>query len=165
VVWLGAGMLMLRYSESAFNLSSAFQLPIAILLWGIVFFILGYAVYASLMAGVGALVPNLRESSQLTTIVIMPMIIPLIFISSLITTPDSPLATFLSLFPLSSPVSMMTRLSATTVPFWQIGLSVVLLVATAILLVRTSATLFRAQNLLSGKSVTAKDFIKALAGK
>jgi ABC-2 type transport system permease protein len=165
VVWLGAGMLMLRYSQNAFDLSAAFQLPISVLLWGIVFFILGYAVYASLMAGVGALVPNLRESSQLTTIVIMPMVIPLIFISSLITTPDSPLSTVLSLFPLTSPVSMMTRLSATTVPFWQIGLAVILLAATAVLLVRASATLFRAQNLLSGKTVSARDFIKALSGK
>lgn len=165
VVWMGAGMLMLKFSGSAFNLSAAFQLPISVLVWGIVFFILGYAVYASLMAGIGALVPNMRESSQLTTIVILPMVVPLVFISALITTPNSPLATFLSLFPLTSPVSMMTRLSATAVPFWQVGISVILLIATAVLLVRASAGLFRAQNLLSGKTVTAKDFMRALSGK
>lgn len=165
VVWLGSGLLMLSYSGSAFALSSAFMLPASTLLWGIVFFILGYALYASLMAGIGALVPNMREASQLTTIVIMPMIVPLIFISPLMTTPNSPLSVFLSLFPLTSPVSMMTRLSATTVPFWQIGLAIVLLAAAVVLLVRASAGLFRAQNLLSGSSVSAKSFLRALAGK
>lgn len=165
VVWLGSGLLMLSYSSNVFALSSAFVLPASTLLWGIVFFILGYALYASLMAGIGALVPNMREASQLTTIVIMPMIVPLIFISPLTTTPNSPLSVFLSLFPFTSPVSMMTRLSAATVPFWQIGIAVLLLAASVVLLVRASAGLFRAQNLLSGSSVSAKSFLKALAGK
>ena len=165
VVWFGAGLLMLRFSGQAFALSSAFQLPASIMVWGIFFFLLGYAVYASLMAGIGALVPNLREASQLTTIVIMPMVVPLMFISALIQTPNSPLSIFLSLFPLTSPVSMMTRLAATTVPFWQSALAVVLLMGTAYLFVRASAGLFRAQNLLSGKSINLKGFIQALAGK
>ncbi len=165
VVWLGAGILMLRYSGSAFALSSAFQLPVTVLIWGIIFFILGYALYASLMAGIGALVPNMREASQLTTIVILPMVVPLILITTLIQSPDSPLSMFLSLFPFTSPVSMMTRISATTVPFWQIAISIILLAATAVLLVRACAGLFRAQNLLSGRTVTAKEFLRALAGK
>ena len=46
IVWLGAGLLMLRFSGQAFNLGAAFQLPISILLWGILFFIFGFAVYA-----------------------------------------------------------------------------------------------------------------------
>ena len=165
IVWLGAGLLMLRFSGQAFNLGAAFQLPVSILLWGILFFIFGFAVYASLMAGVGALAPNLRESSQLTTVIILPMIIPLMFISALIRTPDSPLSTFLSIFPFTSPVSMMTRLSATNVPLWQTLLALVLLAGTAWLLVRASALLFKAQNLLSGQSVSAMGFFKALAGK
>ncbi len=165
VVWLGAGLLMLRFSGKAFALGAAFQLPVSILAWGILFFIFGYAVYASLMAGIGALVPSLREASQLTTIVILPMIIPLMFISTLINTPDSPLATFLSIFPLTSPVSMMTRLSATQVPMWQVLTALGLLAATAWLLVRASASLFKAQNLLTGQSLSTMGFIKALVGK
>ena len=165
VVWLGAGLLMLRFSGQAFALGAAFQLPVSILAWGILFFIFGYAVYASLMAGIGALVPSLREASQLTTIVILPMIIPLMFISTLINTPDSPLATFLSIFPLTSPVSMMTRLSATQVPMWQVLTALGLLAATAWLLVRASASLFKAQNLLTGQSLSTMGFIKALVGK
>jgi ABC-2 type transport system permease protein len=133
--------------------------------WGVLFFIFGYAVYASFMAGIGALVPSLREASQLTTVVILPMIIPLVFISALINTPNSPLSIFLSIFPLTAPVSMMTRLSATQVPFWQASLALLLLALTAVFLVRASASLFKAQNLLTGQTFTVAGFLKALAGK
>jgi len=165
VVWSGSGYLMLMFSGKRFALGEAFILPVSILLWGVLFFLLGYAVYASLMAAVGALVPNLREASQTTTLVIIPLIIPLFFISVLIQTPDSPLSMVLSLFPLTSPVSMMTRLAATTVPLWQVGLAALLLAITAVIFVRAGARLFRAQNLLSGQSVNAMAFLKALVSR
>ncbi len=165
VVWLGAGMLLLKISGRSFPLAAAIQLPGTILIWGILFFLFGYAVYASLMAGIGALVPNLREGSQLTTVVIMPMVVPLMFVGTLLNTPDSPLAVFLSLFPFTSPVTMMMRISATSVPIWQIGLALVLLAGTAWLLVRACAGLFKAQNLLTGQTVNIMGFVKALAGR
>lgn len=165
VIWLGASMLLLKLSGRSFPMAAAIQLPAITMLWGILFFLFGYAVYASLMAGIGALVPNLREGSQLTTLVIMPMIVPLIFISTLLNSPDSPLAVFLSLFPFTSPVTMMLRITATNVPLWQIGLALLLLAGTAWLLVRASASLFKAQNLLAGQSINVMGFIKAFAGK
>lgn len=165
IVWSGSGYLMLLFSGKQFALGDAFKLPPSILVWGIIYFILGYAVYASLMAGLGALVPNIREASQTTTIVILPMIIPLMFISSLIQAPNSPLSMVLSLFPLTAPVSMMTRLAATTVPFWQTALAAVLIGLTAFFLVKSAAKMFRAQNLLSGQSITTKAFFSALFGK
>jgi len=165
VVWSGSGYLMLQFSGRQFALGDAFKLPPSILLWGVLFFILGYAVYASLMAGLGALVPNIREAGQVTTVVIMPLIIPLVFISSLIQAPDGPLSVALSLFPLTAPVSMMTRLAATSVPVWQTILAAVLIGLTAWLLVKSAARMFRAQNLLSGQSVTTRSFFQALLGK
>ena len=164
IVWMGSGYLMLLFSNKRFALGDAFKIPPTVLLWGILFFLLGYAVYASLMAGVGALVPNLREASQLTTVMIMPMIIPLIFISVMINTPNSPLAIVLSLFPLTAPVSMMTRLAATNVPLWQCVLAAALLAITAWLLVQATARLFRAQNLLSGRSVNMMSFLRLWLG-
>jgi len=60
---------------------------------------------------------------------------------------------------------MMMRITATQVPSWQIGLAVLLLAGTALLLIRASARLFKAQNLLTGQSVNIMSFIKALAGR
>lgn len=165
IVWSGSGYLLLLFSGRQFALGDAFKLPPSILLWGILFFILGYAVYASLMAGLGALVPNIREAGQITTVLIIPLIIPIMFISSLIQAPDGPLSVVLSLFPLTAPVSMMTRLAATSVPFWQPALAAVLVALTAWLFIKSAAKMFHAQNLLSGQSVNTRTFFKALFGK
>ena len=151
LLWVGMGYGLLRLSGRTFDIPAAFQLPPAVLAWGVVFFLLGYAVYASLMAAVGALVPNLREASQATIVVIAPMFIPLFFISILIESPDGLLATALSLVPLTAPVTMMLRLAATSVPLWQVTLSAVLLAITAFWIIRTVAGLFRAQTLLAGQ--------------
>jgi ABC-2 type transport system permease protein len=162
VVWTGTGLVLLRFSGQNLALSSAFQLPVSILTWGILFFLFGYGVYASLMAGVGALVPSVREASQVTMLIIMPLILPLMFISTLITAPNGNLAVILSLFPLTAPVAMMTRLAATSVPVWQTLLSLALLLGTALLTLRAVTGLFKAQNMLTGRSVSPVSFIKAL---
>jgi len=165
IVWVGTGRLLLARSGTTFNLPIVFQLPTSFLIWGLLFFLLGYAVYASLMAGLGALVPNLREASQATIVVIFPLIIPIVLLSVLINEPDSILAVILSLFPLTSPVAMMTRLAAGGVPFWQTLLAAVLLAVTAIFVVRAVARMFRAQTILSGQAFSRKLFFNALLGK
>jgi ABC-2 type transport system permease protein len=165
IVWVGTGRILLALGGTTFNLPIAFQLPPSFLIWGVVFFLLGYSVYASLMAGLGALVPNLREATQATIVVIFPLIIPIALISVLINDPNSLLAILLSLFPLTAPVAMMTRLSAGNVPIWQTLLSAVLLAATAVLVVRSVARMFRAQTILSGQPFSRKLFFNALFGK
>jgi ABC-2 type transport system permease protein len=165
VVWSGAGLLLLRISGSSFNIPVAFQLPISILGWGVLFFLLGYALYGSLMAGLGALVPNLREASQATTVIILPLILPLLLINNLISDPNGTLSVILSIFPLTSPVSMMTRLAAADVPIWEPILATLLLVGTVYLVIRAVAGMFRAQNLLSGQAFKIGIFFKELLGR
>ena len=165
MVWSASGLLLLRISGQSFGIAASFQLPTSILVWGGVFFLLGYALYGSLMAGVGALVPNLKEASQATTVMIIPMIIPLVFISSLINDSNGVLSVALSLIPFTAPVAMMTRLAAGPVPFWELGLAVLLLILTVILVLRAVAGMFRAQNLLSGQVFNLRLFIRALSGR
>jgi len=164
--WFGTSYILLNLSGRTFHLSSAIHLPASFLAWGLVFFLLGYAVYASLMAGLGALAPNLREASQATFIITLPLMVPL-FLSSTVfmQAPNGAIATVLSLFPLSAPVAMMARLSAGGVGWWQPWLAVVLLAATAVLIVRLVAGMFRAQTLLSGQTFNLKIYLRALAGK
>jgi ABC-2 type transport system permease protein len=132
----------------------------------LVFFLLGYAVYASLMAGLGALAPNLREASQATFMITLPLMVPLFLASSVfMQAPNGMIAIVLSLFPLSAPVAMMARLSAGGVVWWQPWLAVALLAGTIIIIVRAVAGMFRAQALLSGQGFKFKTFFLALAGK
>jgi ABC-2 type transport system permease protein len=165
VFWSAAGYGILQFSGQTFNLAASFQLPPSILVWGVVYFLLGYAIYASLMAGLGALVPNLREASQATTVLMIPMMVPLMLISAIIAKPNGLLSIILSLFPLTGPVTMMARLAAGTVPIWQLIASVILFTATAYAILRAAASLFRAQNLLSGQNFKFRLLFKALASK
>jgi len=165
LLWVGTAYILLVVSGTTFQVPADFQIAPHILLWGLVYFLLGYAVYGSLMGAVGALVPNLRETSQATMVVILPMIIPLMFVSLLIQQPDGLLAIGLSLFPLTSPVTMMLRLSITSVPVWQLFLSVVLLLLTAVVILRVVARMFQAQSMLSGQPMSMKYIVQLMLGR
>jgi ABC-2 type transport system permease protein len=164
-IWMGTTFTLLTIAGRTPELPAGFELEPAIVVWGIVFFLLGYALYASLMAALGALVPNLRESSQAVIVVIWPLILPMLLIALFIESPNGLVPVLLSLFPLTSPVAMMTRLAAVSVPWWQLLVTVVLLVATVVLIVRGVAGMFRAQTLLSGQTFSARRFYRALAGR
>ncbi|RXM21416.1 hypothetical protein EO238_27785, partial [Citrobacter sp. AAK_AS5] len=84
-------------------------------------------VYAAALGALGALAPSLREGSQFTFIFLLPLLIPLWFNSVFIESPDSLLAVALSLFPMTAPTAMITRLTATAVPTWQLVVGTVLL--------------------------------------
>jgi ABC-2 type transport system permease protein len=164
-LWAGTGYTILRLTGSDNGIAAGFQLPPSILLWGLLYFILGYAVYASLMAGLGALVPNLREASQATFVIILPMILPLFFISILIEDPGGVLATGLSIFPFTAPVAMMTRLATGTVPSWQPVIGAVLMALTAVLVLRLVVRMFQAQVILSGQPFRLRTYFAALVGR
>jgi ABC-2 type transport system permease protein len=164
--WLGTSYLLLNLSGSTFSMTTNIYLPPSFLLWGLVFFLLGYAVYASLLAGLGALAANLREASQATFMLTLPMFVPLLLSNTLFAqAPNGAAAIALSIFPLSAPVAMMARLSAGGVPGWHPWMAAFLLLLTAVFIVRLVARMFRAQSLLSGKPFSLKGYFSVLAGR
>jgi ABC-2 type transport system permease protein len=165
VVWVGGGMLLMGTGRQMQMFQISYQLKPELFIWGLIFFLGGYFFYASLMAGVGALAPNMREGSQVTSMIIMPMIIPMILMSSLIQDPNGTLAVILSLVPLTSSITMIARLSAGTVPFWQVALAAVLLIGSAIWVLRMVAAMFRSQVILAGQPISRKRFFRVLIGK
>ena len=86
------------------------------------------------------------------------------FMTALVQDPNSLLSVVISLFPFSTPVAMMTRLAAGTVPFWQLLLSIGVMASTAFVIILLVARLFRAQNLLTGQEVKVWMFVKTLLG-
>ena len=162
-VWAGTGYALLRLAGGTMNLPAGAQIPLAVVFWTLVFFLLGYAVYASLLAGLGALTgPNVPGSSTADFVVIWPLIIPLFFMSFLIQYPNGALAVILSLFPLTAPIAMLTRMAAGGVPWWQPPLAATLMAVSSALVLRAVAGLFRAQILLSGQTFTTKRFLRLL---
>lgn len=165
VVWFGSGFIILRLGGTTLNIPANMQLPPSLLLWSILFFLLGYGMYGGLMAGIGAMVPNLREASQASFVVIIPVIIPMLMIYSTINYPNGMLATVISIIPLTAPVAMITRLSTGIIPIWQPILAAFLLLGTVIFIIRGVAGLFRSQTLLTGQKFNIIIFLKALLGK
>jgi ABC-2 type transport system permease protein len=142
-----------------------YSVPIDILIWASVFGLLGYAIYGGLMAGLGALAPDVKDTRSATMVVLGPLIIAYILMMFIYTSPDGPVAITLSLFPLTSPVSMIGRMAISEVPVWQALLAVALQLAAAIIVVRLVVRLFRAQTLLSGQQFETKRFLAALLGR
>lgn len=164
-LWLGTALLLLRLGGRTLNIPSSLIPSPEILIWGIILFILGYLIYATIMAGVGALIPNIKEGSQATFYVILPLLIPLVLVSVLIEQPHSPLAVILSLIPFTAPNTIMTRMATTSVPIWQVLVAIVGMILTIFFLIRAVAGMFRAQLLLTGKKFKLGTFIMALFGK
>lgn len=156
-IWMGGSLLTLDRSRALLNLAAdAVILPPGFLGWALAFFLLGYLTYAALLGAIGALAPTAREGSQFTFIVMLPLMLPLWFQSAFIQSPNGVLATFFSLFPLSAPMAMITRMVVATVPLWQSLLSLGLLALTAYGLVLLSARFFRADTLLSDAALDWK---------
>jgi ABC-2 type transport system permease protein len=165
ILWMGSALLMLRLGGTTLNIPPSLQLPPEILFWGIAFFILGYLIYATIMAGVGALVPNVKEASQATFYVILPILVPLLMIGVIIERPNATLPVVLSLIPFTAPNTIMTRMAVGPVPLWQLVTAIILMILTIILLIRAVAGMFRAQILLTGKKFSIGLYLRALMGK
>ncbi len=160
--WFSGSLFALKRSQQTLELAQGYTLPSGFVLWAVLFFILGYFLYASILGVIGVLAPNAREGGQFTFPAILPLLLPVWFNVAFIEAPHGPVATFLSLFPLSAPSAMITRLATGGVPGWQIVASLLGLLLTAYIFVMLAARLFPADTLLSSASLTWKRLFKAV---
>jgi len=127
----------------------------------ILFFVGGYLMYASLFAAIGAMVNSQEDTQQYMmpiTVLVLFALYAGIFSAQ---NPDGPLAFWASLVPLTSPIVMMVRVPF-GVPWWQMLLSIALLVATVILIVKLAAKIYRVGILMYGKKPTYAEIVKWL---
>ncbi len=125
-----------------------------------VYFLGGFFLYGSLFAAVGSAVDNVQDAQQFTFPITLPMILPILFVTNLIQNPNGAFATFASHFPFFSPMSMMVRVSVTEVPFWEVALSLLLLIAAFLGCVWLAGRIYRTGILMYGKKPTFKELFK-----
>jgi ABC-2 type transport system permease protein len=166
IFWLGAVYILFNLGGSTLNLPDNFTLPIDILIWSLVFFLGGFGVYTSLMAGTGALVPKMKEANAANMLAMSPLFLGYIVgvMAPVTESSDAALPLILSFFPFTSPIVMVMRLTDSFVPLWQLLLSAGFLVITSILTIQATAAMFQAQNLLSGQPFSVKRYFKILFG-
>lgn len=149
-------------SEFLAEMTGVASLPLGELgLMFVLMFLGGYLLYASFFAAVGASVNEQEDSSQFILPVTLIMVFGLYAALYSVENTNGPLAFWGSLFPLTSPIVMMVRIPF-GVPLWQEVLSIVLLYATAILMVWLGAKIYRIGILMYGKKPSLKEMAKWL---
>jgi ABC-2 type transport system permease protein len=134
--------------------------------WGLIipvfilFFFGGYFIYSSLFAAVGsAMGDDMGEGQQLMLPIMLPVILGFIMLQGTLQNPNGGMAVFGSLFPLTSPIIMPSRL-AFDPPLWQVGLSIILLVLSCWFFAWLAGRIYRVGILMYGKKITFKELGK-----
>lgn len=149
------GVFMFTYGEAP-------AITVGDLALSLVYCALGFLLYAGVLAGVGILGGNLHSNSQLATPLMMIIAIPLLLEFLILDAPNGTLARVLSFIPLTSPLTMIYRLSLTQVPTADIVLTLFLLAVSAYFSVRGAARIFRAAALMYGKRITGPEVLRWL---
>jgi ABC-2 type transport system permease protein len=126
----------------------------------VIFFLLGYLLYSSVFAAVGAMCNSDQEAQQLQTIAMSPLIIAIMLVMLVMKQPNSTEAVVLSFVPFFSPMLMYLRVVVQQPPLWQIGLSMALLVATIYVMLALTSRIYRVGILMYGKRPTLPEIVK-----
>ncbi len=138
--------------------------------WGLIivvfvfFFITGYLLYASLFAAIGSAVDNETETQQFMLPVTIPIILGLIVAMGTMQNPESSISFWFSIIPLTSPIVMVARIPF-DVPYWEIALSMGLMLLTIFGAVWMAAKIYRTGILMYGKKTSYREIWKWLTYK
>jgi ABC-2 type transport system permease protein len=124
------------------------------------FFALGFAFYASLYAAVGAAVNTVQEAQNFVFPIIIPLVLGLVCFPVVLEAPDGAFATVLSMVPFLTPLLMFMRIVVLTPPWWQIALSIVVLVASILAVLWIAARIYRVGILMYGKKPTFPELMR-----
>jgi len=152
-------------SSSIGGFLSTIQIPTSLLVLAVVYFILGYSLFAVLSAGVAAVSSTVREAQGIGLIYTFCAIGPFWFLYLLLTFPNSPIWIVFSIFPFSAPVLVMLRLGLTGVPVWQLAASMGVLVLCIVGGLLLASKLLRTYILMYGKRPSIGEIIRNLRVK
>jgi ABC-2 type transport system permease protein len=168
-IWVSFAALMASQAErlsARFNISagafSALQMDPSVWAVLLVFFALGFVLYAAMYAAAGSMVTSEQEAQQLAFPLMLPLFIPIVFIIPILMDPLGTTARTLSLIPFTSPVVMPMRAVATDVPGWEIAASMALLVLGTVAVVWLAGKIYRVGILSTGKKPTMRELARWL---
>jgi ABC-2 type transport system permease protein len=136
-----------------------------VFIYFVLFFLLGYFLFACIYAGIGALASTDQEAQQMSMPVVFLIIIPILVMTFITKNPDSLTSVILSLIPFFSPILMFARVNISAPPLWQVWGSVVLLILTILLFMWISAKIYRVGMLMHGKRPTLPEIVRWVRAK
>jgi len=163
LVWVISIPLLLRLASATIGgLISSIQLPSGLLMLGVLYFILGYSLFAVVSLAVAAVSSSVREAQALAPMFTLFAVAPFWFVSLLMFFPGSPVWIVFSFVPFSAPVLVMLRLGVTGVPAWQVAVSMAVLLVSVIVGLLLAAKLLRVYLLMYGKRPGLKEIARSL---
>ena len=160
--WLVMAATALILGASAANARTALTLPIGSLLVFAMFYVLGYLLYSSLFAAVGAAFNSIDEAQHWNFLITMPLLISGLMAWTAAGMPPSTLFTIVSFIPPFTPVLMSMRIALGQAPAWQVGLSLALLLGSIYFALVISARIYRVGILMYGKKPTVREIARWL---
>ncbi len=161
VIWIALALTMILPTMGS-GMLSGIEITRTAMIGFAVFFALGYLLYSTMYAALGAMVNSEQEAQQWQSFVMMPLIVSIVLMMFIIQHPNSPLSVWGSLIPFFSPILMYVRIVVQTPPLWQIAVSVALLIATIYGMVVLCGRIYRVGILMYGKRPTLPEIMKWL---
>ena len=145
-------------------INSIFNIPLPILLYTILFFILGYFIYAFLFGAVGSMASKVEDinTTSLPVMFLMIAVFLLVVYALAGGTPDSTIMVIASFIPVSSPMAMFVRIAMSQVPLWQVATSIGILILSTFGIGYLSAKIYQVGVLLYGKPPKLGEILKAM---
>ncbi len=161
-VWVTSAALIRRLLADSLtdSIGALPSLPPSMLVHLVLFFVMGFLLYASLFAMVGATHTNDQEAQQYVWVVSMPLMACAFILMGVVTAPSSTLNVVLSVIPFFAPLIMLTRMLVSSVPAWQVAVSYALLAAMIALLLTGAARVYRVGILMTGKRPTLGEIVR-----
>lgn len=128
----------------------------------VLFFLLGYLLYSTMYATIGAITTTEQEGQQVQFIIVIPLVLSVFMLMPVLRAPDSAAVVWMSLIPFFAPIVMFARIVEQTPPLWQITLSLLLLIGTVAGLTVLCARIYRIGVLIYGKRATLPEILKWL---
>jgi ABC-2 type transport system permease protein len=156
-IWAAFGA-MLAFTRPSH--SPLAHLPLMFIGYFAIFYLLGYLLYSALFAAVGAAFNSTDEAQHWNFVIISPLIIASLLMTPVANAPNSTFSVIASMVPFCSPVLMYLRMVLDSPPWWQIALSLGLLVGSAYVAVIVSARIYRVGILMYGKRPGVREMMR-----
>lgn len=168
VVVFGSSFLLFNLNKSYWEdnavINSIFDMPLTLLIYMLVFFILGFFIYAFMFGAIGSTASKLEDINTSVMPVTMLFIVAFIVVVYSMSSGnvDNTAMKICSFVPFTSPMAMFTRIAMSTVTFWEIAVSIIILIASAVAIGVLSAKIYRVGVLLYGTKPKISSILKSI---
>ncbi|ADC70308.1 conserved hypothetical protein [Methanocaldococcus sp. FS406-22] len=143
----------------------AVKISLSLTIFALVYFILGYLFYSSLLCGFSSLFSHPKDASQLMSPIIIIQLLPIMFMNTIMVNPNHYMAKILSYIPFTAPYAVVLRASVTQLPLTEVALSTAIMLVSIVISFVLSIKLFKIGVLLYEENLTLKRVIKIIFKK